>query len=104
MKKTAAVIMLILGILISLLGLTALAGGAVASVVNSAQGDGYLTSGTARLSVGSHALTTPRLDAVGEGIPPRLPTDVGTLRLRASSAEAGKEIFIGIASQADVGR
>ncbi|MGF9646359.1 DUF4389 domain-containing protein [Pseudarthrobacter oxydans] len=104
MKKTAAVIMLILGILISLLGLTVLAGGAVASVVGSAQGDGYLTSGTARLSVGSHALTTPRLDAVGEGIPPRLPFDVGTLRLRASSAEAGKEIFIGIASQADVER
>ncbi|WP_163164010.1 DUF4389 domain-containing protein [Arthrobacter sp. Alg241-R88] len=104
MKKTASVIMLILGILISLLGLTALAGGAVTSVVGSAQGDGYLTSGTARFSVGSHALTTPRLDAVGEGIPPRLPFDVGTLRLRASSAEAGKEIFIGIASQADVER
>jgi hypothetical protein len=104
MKKTAAVILLILGILISLLGLTALAGGAVASVVGSAQGDGYLTSATGRFSVGSHALTTPRLDAVGEGIPPRLPFDVGTLRLRASSAEAGKDIFIGIASQADVGR
>jgi len=104
MKKTAAVILLILGILISLLGLTALAGGAVASVVGSAQGDGYLTSGTARFSVGSHALTTPRLDAVGEGIPPRLPFDVGTLRLRASSAEAGKDIFIGIASQTDVER
>ncbi|WP_458781897.1 DUF4389 domain-containing protein [Arthrobacter sp. D3-16] len=104
MKKTASVIMLILGILISLLGLTVLAGGAAASLVGSAQGDGYLTSGTARLSVGSHALTTPRLDAVGEGVPPRLPFDVGTLRLRASSAEAGKDIFIGIGAQADVER
>jgi hypothetical protein len=104
MKKTASVIVLILGILFSLLGLAALAGGVVTSAVGSAQGDGYLSSGTARLSVGSHALTTPRLDAVGEGVPPRLPFDVGTLRLRASSVEAGKEIFVGIASQADVGR
>ncbi|MEV7997899.1 DUF4389 domain-containing protein [Pseudarthrobacter oxydans] len=104
MKKTASVIMLILGILISMVGLATLAGGAVASVVGSAQGDGYLTSGTARLAVGSHALTSPRLDAVGEGIPPRLPFDVGTLRLRATSADPGKEIFIGVAPQDDVER
>lgn len=104
MKKTAAVIMLILGILISIVGATILAGGAVASVVGSAQGDGYLTTRTERLSVGSHALTSPRLDAVGEGVPPRLPFDVGTLRLRASSVDPGKEIFMGVAPQADVER
>ncbi|WP_183044455.1 DUF4389 domain-containing protein [Pseudarthrobacter phenanthrenivorans] len=104
MKKTASVIMLVLGILISLVGLATLAGGVAASVVGSAQGDGYITSGTARLSVGSHALTTPRLDAVGEGVPPRLPFDVGTLRLKASSVDPGKEIFIGIAPQDDVER
>jgi len=46
MKKPAAIIMLILGILIALPGLAALAGGAVASAVGSIQGDGYLTSGT----------------------------------------------------------
>lgn len=104
MKKTPAVILLILGILASIVGATVLAAGVVASVVGSAQGDGYLTSGTARLSVGSHALTSPRLDAVGEGVPPRLPFDVGTLRLRASSVDPGKDIFIGIAPQADVER
>ena len=104
MKKTAAVILLIVGILVSIVGATVLAAGVVASVVGSAQGDGYLTSGTARLSVGSHALTSPRLDAVGDGVPPRLPFDVGTLRLRASSVDPGKEIFIGIAPQADVER
>ena len=104
MKKTASVILLILGILISMVGLATLAGGAAASVVGSAQGDGYLTSGTARLAVGSHALTSPRLDAVGEGVPPRLPFDVGTLRLRATSADPGKEIFIGVAPQDDVER
>ncbi|MFX1821480.1 DUF4389 domain-containing protein [Pseudarthrobacter sp. CC4] len=104
MKKTAAVIMLILGILISIVGATILAGGAVASVVGTAQGDGYLTTRTERLSVGSHALTSPRLEAVGGGVPPRVPFDVGTLRLRASSLDPGKEIFVGVAPQADVER
>jgi hypothetical protein len=104
MKKTASVVMLILGILLSILGLAAVAGGAVASVVGSAQGDGYLNSGTARLSVGSLALTSPRLDAMGEGAPTRLPFDVGTLRLRATPVDPAKAIFIGIASQSDVDR
>ncbi|ELT44951.1 DUF4389 domain-containing protein [Arthrobacter nitrophenolicus] len=104
MKKTPAVILLILGILASIAGATVLAAGVVASVVGSVQGDGYLTSGTARLSVGSHALTSPRIDAVGEGVPPRLPFDVGTLRLRASSVDPGREIFLGIAPQEDVER
>jgi Domain of unknown function (DUF4389) len=104
MKKTASVIMLILGILISLFGLAAVAGGAVASAVGSAQRDGYLNSGTARLSVGSLALTSPRLEAMGDGVPSRLPFDVGTLRLRASSVDATKPIFIGIAAQSDVDR
>ncbi|ACL40043.1 conserved hypothetical protein [Pseudarthrobacter chlorophenolicus A6] len=102
MRKTAAIIMLILGILLSLVGLTALAGGAVAMAVGSAQGDGFLTSGTARLSVASHALTSPQLDAIGEGVPPRLPFDLGTLRLRAAPVDPAKDIFIGIASRTDV--
>lgn len=104
MKKTPAVILLILGILASIVGATVLAAGVVASVVGSVQGDGYLTSGTARLSVGSHALTSPRIDAVGEGVPPRLPFDVGTLRLRASSVDPDREIFLGIAPKEDVER
>ncbi|MBT2247762.1 DUF4389 domain-containing protein [Arthrobacter sp. BHU FT2] len=102
MRKTAAVIMLILGIVLSLAGLTALAGGAVAMAVGTAQGDGFFTTGTARLSVPSHALTSPRLDAIGEGVPPQLPFDVGTMRLRAASVDPGKDIFIGIAPSADV--
>lgn len=102
MRKTAAVLLLILGILFSLLGLAALAGGAVAMALGSAQGDGYFTTGTARLYVGSHALTSPPLDAVGEGVPPQLPFDVGTLRLRATAVDPAREIFIGIAPRDDV--
>jgi hypothetical protein len=94
--------MLIFGILLSLLGLAGLAGGAVAMALGSAQGDGYFTSGTARLSVGSHALTSPRLDAMGEGVPPQLPFDVGTMRIRAEAVDPGKEIFIGIAPREEV--
>jgi hypothetical protein len=104
MKKTASVIMLILGILISLVGLGAVAGGAVAMAVGSVQGDGYLTAGSAHLSVGSHAVTSPRLEAMSEGVPGRLPFDVGTLRLRVSSVDAGKDVFVGIAAQSDVDR
>jgi hypothetical protein len=102
MKKTAAVIMLILGILLSVTGLAAVVGGTVALAVGSAQPDGYLTAGTARLSVGSAALTSPRLDAMGEDVPGRVPFDVGTLRLRVTSVDPGKAVFIGIAPQSDV--
>ncbi|MFF1879963.1 DUF4389 domain-containing protein [Pseudarthrobacter sp. NPDC058196] len=102
MKKPAAIIMLILGILLALPGLAALAGGAVASAVGSIQGDGYLTSGTSRFSVNSFALTSPRADTMGQEVPGRLPFDIGTLRLRAESVTPGKAVFIGIAPQADV--
>lgn len=94
--------MLILGILLSVTGLAALAGGTVALAVGSAQRDGYLTAGTARLSVGSVALTSPRIDAMGEDVPGRVPFDVGTLRLRVASVDPGKAVFIGIAPQSDV--
>ena len=102
MKKPAAIILLILGILITLPGLAALAGGAVASAVGTVQGDGYLTSGTSRFSVSSFALTSPRADAIGEDVPGRLPFDVGTLRLRVESVTPDKPVFIGIGPQADV--
>ncbi|QDG63336.1 DUF4389 domain-containing protein [Pseudarthrobacter sp. NIBRBAC000502771] len=101
MKKTAAIIMLILGILLTLPGLGALAGGAVASAVGTIQGDGYLTSGTSRFSVSSYALTSPRADSIGDDVPGRLPFDVGTLRLRVEPVAADKPVFIGIAPQAD---
>lgn len=102
MKKPAAIIILILGILIALPGLAALAGGAVASAVGSIQGDGYLTSGTSRFSVNSFALTSPRADAIGEDVPGRLPFDIGTLRLRIGSVTPDKPVFIGIGRQDDV--
>ena len=104
MRKPAAVIMLILGILITLPGLAALAGGAVASAVGTIQGDGYLTSGTSRFSVNSFALTSPRADAIGEDVPGKLPFDIGTLRLRVQSVTPDKQVFIGIGPQADVER
>ncbi|MBX7444564.1 MULTISPECIES: DUF4389 domain-containing protein [unclassified Arthrobacter] len=104
MKKPAAIIMLILGILLAVPGLAALAGGAVASAVGAAQGDGYLTSSTNRFSVSSYAITSPRMETFREDVPGRVPFDIGTLRLRAESASPGKEVFIGIGPQADVER
>nr|WP_306422563.1 DUF4389 domain-containing protein [Paenarthrobacter aurescens] len=87
----------------SLVGFTLAAAGAVATWLASSQNDGsFFTSPTERYTVSSRALVSPQLDAVGEGTPERLPFDVGTLRLRASATEAGREVFIGIAPQNEV--
>ncbi|MHC6592551.1 DUF4389 domain-containing protein [Arthrobacter sp. C152] len=104
MKKPAAIIMLVLGILLAVPGLAALAGGAVASAVGAAQGDGYLTSSTTRFSVSSYAITSPRMETFGDDVPGRLPFDIGTLRLRAESMTPGKQVFLGIGPQAEVER
>ncbi|MCT9868231.1 DUF4389 domain-containing protein [Paenarthrobacter aurescens] len=103
MKKPGHVVLLIVGIVLSLVGFTLAAAGAVATWLASSQNDGsFFTSPTERYTVSSRALVSPQLDAVGEGTPERLPFDVGTLRLRASATEAGREVFIGIAPQNEV--
>ncbi|MCM0615010.1 DUF4389 domain-containing protein [Paenarthrobacter sp. TYUT067] len=67
------------------------------------QDDGaFFTSPTERYTVSSRALVSPQLDAVGEGTPQRLPFDVGTLRLRATATDPGRQVFIGIAPQTEV--
>ncbi|MDR6636899.1 DUF4389 domain-containing protein [Paenarthrobacter nitroguajacolicus] len=103
MSKPSSIVMLIVGIVLSFFGFALAAGGAAVAVLGSRQGDeGFFTSHTERYTVASYALVSPQLDAIGEGTPERLPFDVGTLRLRATPAEAGSNVFIGIAPQADV--
>lgn len=103
MSKPAAIVMLVVGIMLSLLGFALATAGAAAAVLGSAQGDnGFFASRTERYTVASYALVSPQLDAIGEGTPERLPFDVGTLRLRATATETGSSVFIGIAPQADV--
>lgn len=103
MTKPASIAMLVVGIVLSLLGLVVTTGGAAAALLASGQGDeGYFTSRTERYTVASYALVSPQLDAIGEGTPERLPFDVGTLRLRATPAEPDGRVFIGIAPQSNV--
>ncbi|MBP2266116.1 hypothetical protein J3A64_001580 [Pseudarthrobacter sp. PvP004] len=103
MKKPGHIVLLVVGIVLSLLGVTMAAAGAAAAWLASSQDDGaFFTSPTERYTVSSRALVSPQLDAVGEGTPERLPFDVGTLRLRATATEAGREVFIGIAPQNEV--
>ena len=99
--KPGSVVMLIIGTLFSVLGLGLLTGGAVAAAANAAQqNNGYLQTPTGTFTVNSYALTSPR----ERGMPTVLPVNVASIRLRAASAQAGKDIFIGIAPQADVDR
>lgn len=101
--KAGSIVMLVVGIILSIFGLTLTAAGAAASWFATAQSDGaFFTSPTERYTVSSYALVSPQLDAVGEGTPERLPFDVGTLRLRATAANPDRDVFIGIAPQNEV--
>ncbi|MBG6190912.1 hypothetical protein IWX64_001866 [Arthrobacter sp. CAN_A212] len=100
MNRAGSIAMLIIGIVLSLIGVSLAAGGlAVAVLASDQRDDGYFTSPTERYAVASHALVSPRLEAFGEGTAERLPFDVGTLRIRVTASDPSDEIFIGLAPQ-----
>lgn len=97
--------MLVIGALCALVGLGLLAGAGVTGWANYQQRDGrYFTTPSAPFSGDSYALTTPRLDAMTEGgLPEGTPADfAGSVLLRGSTTDPGKQIFIGIGPRADV--
>lgn len=97
--------MLVLGALCALVGLGLLAGAGVTGWANYQQRDGrYFVTPSEQFSGDSFALTTPRLDLMtAGGLPEGTPVDLaGSVLLRGSTNEPGKEIFIGIAPRADV--
>lgn len=103
--RPGRIVMLVLGTLSALVGLGLLAGASVAGWANYQQRDsGYFTSPSERYSGDSYAMTFPRLDVVtGRVSPEDAPVAIpGTVLLRGSAADPGKEIFIGIAPRADV--
>lgn len=103
--KAGRVVMLVIGSLCALVGLGLLAGAGVAGWVNYQQRDGrYFITPSEQFSGNSYALTTPRLDlTTGGGVNDGGPMDLaGSVLLRGSSTDPGKEIFIGIAPRADV--
>ena len=96
------IVLLVLGVLLTLAKAATLAGGVAATTsVVAQQRDGYVSSPTARLASGGFALTTPSTSAATGGAIPRLPFDLGRVRVQAEGAQP---IFIGIARRADVDR
>ena len=98
--SVGGIVLLVLGVLLTLVGAATLAGGVAATAsVLAQQRDGYVGAPTARLASGGYALTTPSTSAATGGTIPRLPFDLGRVRV---SAEGAQPIFIGIARRADV--
>jgi hypothetical protein len=104
--KARFIAMLIVGVLLSMIGLGLVIGGIGASFVNAAQNDGgYISSPTERFAVDSRAITSGRIEGLrNEDMPGPLPFDVGNIRIRAESVSEGKDVFIGIAPQGEVER
>src|SRR6476469_2292488 len=103
--KAGRIVMLVIGSLCALVGLGLLAGAGVTGWVNYQQRDGrYFITPSAQFSGNSYALTTPRLDlTTGGGVNDGVPVDfAGSVLLRGSTTDPGKEIFIGIAPRANV--
>ncbi|MFJ6416570.1 DUF4389 domain-containing protein [Paeniglutamicibacter sp. NPDC091659] len=96
-----AVIALVLGLLLALVGIGAIIGGAASAAVLSKQGpDGYLSTPTRGFSATSYALTSPPARIGTDTIPHNL----GSLRLSAESTAPGGQVFIGVGPKSDVDR
>jgi hypothetical protein len=97
--------LLAVGIVVALLGLAALAGGAVLLLVNESErdADGFFTTATHAFRTDSHAIVTESLDIGTEG-PDWLFEEgrLATIRVRGSSADPTHELFIGVARTANV--
>lgn len=105
-SKAGAIVLLIVGSLMTVFGLSVLTGGIVLASISSVQADeGYFTTPSAPFSVDTYALTSPGIEIEGYvPIPASLPFDVGTFRLQATPVDEGSDLFLGIAPRADVER
>jgi hypothetical protein len=98
---------LVIGSLLGLVSLGLLGGGGLVLWADRTQRDaaGYLTTGVHELSTSGSALTSDRIDLgspeTGWWTPPRL---LETARIRVTSIEPGRSVFVGIGPTADVTR
>jgi len=102
--KPGALVMLLVGAVVTLTGFGLIAVGSLAALANSAQGrDGYLSTATQTFSAQSYALTSPALGPVTETS--RVPLNLNIVRVRLeATSTTGDNVFIGIAPQTDVDR
>jgi hypothetical protein len=96
--------MIVIGSVLALLGLGLLAAGAaVAAAGHSRDSAGFVTSGRAPVDTDQYALAVP-----GIGVDVRGPDQVyardllGTIRIRATSDDPAKPVFVGLAPSRDV--
>jgi hypothetical protein len=93
------IVLLVAGILVSLLALAALAGGAALLVANHTErdSDGFFSTAEEPFGTDSYALVSEEVD-IGTDGPDWLFEEgrLATVRLRGSSQEAEREIFMGI--------
>ncbi|MCQ1956738.1 DUF4389 domain-containing protein [Arthrobacter sp. zg-Y826] len=98
--KAGRIVLVIIGSLLVLAGLTAGVGAAALGILAAAQrDDGYLSVPEETYSVGSYALTSGSFE-VSQGVRPE--DNVATVQVRGTDPDG--ELFIGIASEADVDR
>ncbi|MHA7304211.1 DUF4389 domain-containing protein [Arthrobacter sp. TMN-49] len=94
-----AIVALVLGTFLAMLGVGGIFGGVASAVVTSLQGaDGYFNSPTRGFSTSSHALTSPPAQ-IGVNT---IPFDLGTIRINAAATTPGGQVFIGIGPRAEV--
>ena len=101
--KPGPLIMLLIGTILTLIGVGLVTAGTVAAIANAAQGsDGYFSTRTVPLSTDTYALTSPTVGPIDSAdVPMPLNLDIARIRLEATSADADG-VFIGIAPRADV--
>ena len=100
------IVLIVLGSIGALLGLALLVGGGFLLWADRTQReDGYVTTSTERFETSTYALTRTRLE-VDADVPKWVLNDnwFGKIRIRGESGTGGKQLFIGIGAQADVGR
>ena len=97
-RRTAGAIVT-LGTLLDILAGAGILGEGASDVVTSQQGsDGYFTSPTRPFSTTSYALSSPLAQIAVE----KLPFDLGSLRINATSTAPGGQVFVGIGLKAEV--
>ena len=97
------VAVLVSGAVVSLVGVGLVLGGLALALAHGVarDSDGYYTTGTERLSTGTHALTVEDVD-LGNDAADLVPEDaLGTVRVRAERP-GGRPVFVGIARRSDV--
>ncbi|MDQ0734879.1 DUF4389 domain-containing protein [Arthrobacter agilis] len=101
--RTAPLILVLLGaLLITIAGGIGIGGATVAALAGLQRDGDFLTSSTERFSFDSYALTSSQVEVNEVDGVEDLPAGLATLRLRATAADPGQAVFIGVARQDDV--